>query len=173
MRTLILPSTPTFLKCFLILSCPDQIFLYRSYLVHASYRSCPSAHISLVVVILIGEDSNHFITTDVCIVVWGNILNYSVFCYVTCLNFAPTEDTFYRWYEQRIWARHAAACAGLLCNRLGMRLSAIGRTLQLLCTLQRLSTVFVLPTPFHFAFPPFSFSLYFPLKHSFHHSVSW
>jgi len=95
------------------------------------------------------------------------------FCSAACLKFAATEGTFYRWYEQRSWARHVAAHVGLLCNTLGMRLSAIGRTLQLLYTLQRLCIAFILPTPFHFAFPPFSFSLYFPLKHSFHHSVSW
>lgn len=96
-----------------------------------------------------------------------------IFCSVTCFNFATVEGTFYRWYEQRSWARHVAAHAGLLCNTHGVRLSATGRTLQLLCSLQHPRTAFVLPTPFHFAFPPFSFSLYFPLKHSFHHSVSW
>ena len=173
MSTLILPSTPTFLKRSLILSCPDQNFLYNCYLVHACYKSCPYAHISLVILILIVEDSSHFVTTDVCFVVWGNILNYSFFCSVNCLKFAPTEGTFYRWHEQRSWARHVAAHAGLLYNKLGTRLSAIGRTLQLLCTLKRFRTAFVLPTAFRFAFPPFSFSLYFPLKHSFHHSVSW
>jgi hypothetical protein len=59
------PFTHTFLKPSLILSCPDQNILHKFYLVHACYQSCPSVHISSVVVILIGEDSNHFITTDI------------------------------------------------------------------------------------------------------------